>query len=112
MLLVLCIPFGLQMIDALASSQQEAGTLSVDFFRKRASPSWKTDDLVNDLSNASLDVDDKVKSENSSAEHELSLTDKTPKDDTGIKITMTFFEKHISHNPIRYSRKYTSFLCS
>uniref|UniRef100_A0A0E0QU88 Protein kinase domain-containing protein n=1 Tax=Oryza rufipogon TaxID=4529 RepID=A0A0E0QU88_ORYRU len=71
-----------EMIDALASSQQEAGTLSVDFFRKRASPSWKTDDLVNDLSNASLDVDDKVKSENSSAEHELSLTDKTPKDDT------------------------------
>uniref|UniRef100_A0A0E0B5P7 Hexosyltransferase n=1 Tax=Oryza glumipatula TaxID=40148 RepID=A0A0E0B5P7_9ORYZ len=71
-----------EMIDALASSQQEAGILSVDFFRKRASPSWKTDDLVNNLSNASLDVDDKVKSENSSAEHELSLTDKTPKDDT------------------------------
>uniref|UniRef100_A0A0E0EU62 Hexosyltransferase n=1 Tax=Oryza meridionalis TaxID=40149 RepID=A0A0E0EU62_9ORYZ len=71
-----------EMIDALASSQQEAGPLSVDFFRKRASPSWKTDDLVNDLSNASLDVDDKVKSENSSAEHDLSLTDKTPKDDT------------------------------
>ena len=74
------------MIDALASSQQEAGTLSVDFFRKRASPSWKTDDLVNDLSNASLDIDDKVKSANSS-------TDKTLKDDTGTKITMLFFKK-------------------
>ncbi|KAF2917191.1 hypothetical protein DAI22_09g175100 [Oryza sativa Japonica Group] len=64
-----------EMFDALASSQQEAGALSVDFFIKRASPSWKTDDLVNDLSNASLDIDDKVKSANSS-------TDKTLKDDT------------------------------
>uniref|UniRef100_A0A0D9XFZ6 Protein kinase domain-containing protein n=1 Tax=Leersia perrieri TaxID=77586 RepID=A0A0D9XFZ6_9ORYZ len=72
-----------EMIDALAANQQEAGALSVDFFRNRASPSWKTDDLVNDLSNASLDVDDKVKSENSSAEHDLSLSDKTPKDGTG-----------------------------
>jgi hypothetical protein len=80
------MPSGLQMFDALASSQQEAGALSVDFFIKRASPSWKTDDLVNDLSNASLDIDDKVKSANSS-------TDKTLKDDTGTKITMLFFKK-------------------
>lgn len=70
-----------EVIDAIAASQQEEGTLSLDFFRNHASPSWKTDDPVNDKSNASLDVDDKAKAENSSAEHDLPLTDKAPKDD-------------------------------
>lgn len=65
----------LQVIDAI-TGQQESGTLSVDFFRNHASPSWKTDDLVTEKS---IDVEEKVKSENSVPEHDLPQN-KSPKD--------------------------------
>jgi alpha-1,4-galacturonosyltransferase len=58
--------------------------LSLDFFRNRASPSWKTDDLV---SEKSMDVDGKVKAENNASEHDLPKN-KSPKDDPGTKINM------------------------
>ncbi|XP_062194287.1 polygalacturonate 4-alpha-galacturonosyltransferase-like [Phragmites australis] len=66
-----------EVIYAIAASQQEAGALSLDFFRNHASLSWKTDDLVNEKS---MDADSKAKAENSAAEHDLP-TNKSPKDD-------------------------------
>jgi hypothetical protein len=57
--------FWFQVIDAIVASQQETGTLNLDFFRDHASASWKTDDLVDYKMNTSLDVDDKAKAENS-----------------------------------------------
>lgn len=73
------------MIDAIAASQQEEGALSLDFFTNHASPSWKTDDLVTEKS---MHVDGKGKSENSVAEHDLPAN-KSPKD-PGNKINMNF----------------------
>nr|CAB3457687.1 unnamed protein product [Digitaria exilis] len=75
-----------EVIDAIVSSQQEEGTLSLDFFTNHASPSWKTDDLVTEKS---MHVNDKSK--NSVAEHDLPAK-KSPKDpdehqvDTAAKI--------------------------
>lgn len=77
--------FGLQVIDAITASQQEAGTLSLDFFRNHESPSWKTDDLVTDMS---MYVDGKANDENSVPEHDLP-TNKSPKD-SGTNINMNF----------------------
>jgi len=65
-----------EVFDAITASQQESGTLSLDFFRNHASPSWKTDDLVTEKS---MDVDDKAKAENSLPEHDLP-TNRSPKD--------------------------------
>ncbi|CAD6218415.1 unnamed protein product [Miscanthus lutarioriparius] len=65
-----------EVFDAITASQQESGTLSLDFFRNRASPSWKTDDLVIEKS---MDVDGKAKAENSLPEHDLP-TNRSPKD--------------------------------
>ncbi|TVU10148.1 hypothetical protein EJB05_43659 [Eragrostis curvula] len=73
---------GDQVMDAVAASQEEAGALSLDFFRNHASPSWKTDDLVNEKS---IDVDDKAKAENIAAEHDLP-TNKSPKNDSGNNV--------------------------
>ncbi|KAK3132840.1 hypothetical protein QOZ80_6AG0528440 [Eleusine coracana subsp. coracana] len=67
-----------EVIDAVAASQQEAGSLSLEFFRNHASPSWKTDDLV---SEKGTDAEDKVKAENSSADHNLT-NNKSAKDDS------------------------------
>jgi hypothetical protein len=75
--------FCLQVFDAITASQQESGTLSLDFFRNHASPSWKTDDLVTEKS---MDVDDKAKAENSLPEHDLP-TNRSPKD-PGTNISM------------------------
>nr|BAJ86220.1 predicted protein [Hordeum vulgare subsp. vulgare] len=69
-----------EVIDAIAASQQETGTLNLDFFRDHPSPSWKTDDLVDHKMNANLVVDDKAKAQNSSADHVIPLTHKAPKD--------------------------------
>jgi hypothetical protein len=80
---------GLQLIDDVAASQQEAGALSLDFFRNHASPSWKTDDLV---SEKTTDVDGKAKAENSASEHDLPKA-KSPKDDPGTK-NKCEFQKH------------------
>jgi len=84
-LISLCLDifFLLQVFDAITASQQESGTLSLDFFRNRASPSWKTDDLVIEKS---MDVDGKAKAENSLPEHDLP-TNRSPKD-PGTKINM------------------------
>jgi len=84
-LISLCLDifFLLQVFDAITASQQESGTLSLDFFRNHASPSWKTDDLVTEKS---MDVDGKAKAENSLPEHELP-TNRSPKD-PGTKINM------------------------
>jgi alpha-1,4-galacturonosyltransferase len=90
--------FWFQVIDAIAASQQETGTLNLDFFRDHASPSWKTDDLVDHKMNTSLDVDDKAKAENSTAEHDLSLTYKPPKDGSGIDIIVFSFKLFIYIN--------------
>jgi alpha-1,4-galacturonosyltransferase len=68
--------FRLQVFDAITASQQESGTLSVDFFRNHASPSWKTDDLVTEKS---MDVNDNAKAENSLLEHSVP-TNRSPKD--------------------------------
>ena len=87
--------FGFQVIDAIAASQQEKSTLNLDFFRDHASPSWKTDDLVDHKMNTSLDVDDKSKAEKSTAEHDSLLTYKAPKDDSGIDIIVFFFKLFI-----------------
>lgn len=75
----------LQVIDAIAASQQETGTLNLDFFRDHPSPSWKTDDLVDHKMNSNLVVDDKAKAQNSSGEH-VPLIYKAPKDGSGIDI--------------------------
>ena len=90
--------FGLQVIDAIAASQQEAGTLSLDFFRNYESPSWKTDDLVTDNG---MYADDKAKAENSAAEHDLP-TNNSPKD-PGANINMNF--RSYFHLLIRYTWK-------
>jgi len=90
--------FCLQVIDAIAASQQEKGTLSVDFFRNHESPSWKTDDLVTDKG---MNVDDKAKAENSAAEHDLP-TNNSPKD-PGANINMNF--RSYFHLLIRYTWK-------
>ena len=84
-LISLCLDifFLLQVFDAITASQQESGTLSLDFFRNHASPSWKTDDLVIEKS---MDVDGKAKAENSLPEHDLP-TNRSPKD-PGTKINM------------------------
>ncbi|NP_001345442.1 Polygalacturonate 4-alpha-galacturonosyltransferase [Zea mays] len=65
-----------EVFDAITASQQESGTLSVDFFRNHASPSWKTDDLVTEKS---MDVNDNAKAENSLLEHSVP-TNRSPKD--------------------------------
>jgi hypothetical protein len=83
--LCICTFFGLQVIDAITATQQEAGTLSLDFFRNHESPSWKTDDLVTDKS---MYVDGKANAENGVAEHDLP-TNKSPKD-SGTNINMNF----------------------
>jgi alpha-1,4-galacturonosyltransferase len=82
--------FWFQVIDAIAASQQETGTLNLDFYRDHASPSWKTDDPVDHKMNTSLDVDDKAKAENITAEHDSSLTYKAPKDGSGIDMIVSF----------------------
>ncbi|PWZ13232.1 Polygalacturonate 4-alpha-galacturonosyltransferase [Zea mays] len=65
-----------EVFDAITASQQESGTLSVEFFRNHASPSWKTDDLVTEKS---MDVNDNAKAENSLLEHSVP-TNRSPKD--------------------------------
>ncbi|ONM23070.1 Polygalacturonate 4-alpha-galacturonosyltransferase [Zea mays] len=77
-LIFLCLDifFRLQVFDAITARQQESDTLSLDFFRNHASPSWKTNDLVTEKS---MDVDDKAKAEISLPEHDLP-TNRSPKD--------------------------------
>ncbi|ONM23067.1 polygalacturonate 4-alpha-galacturonosyltransferase isoform X3 [Zea mays] len=65
-----------EVFDAITARQQESDTLSLDFFRNHASPSWKTNDLVTEKS---MDVDDKAKAEISLPEHDLP-TNRSPKD--------------------------------
>ncbi|ONM23068.1 Polygalacturonate 4-alpha-galacturonosyltransferase [Zea mays] len=65
-----------KVFDAITARQQESDTLSLDFFRNHASPSWKTNDLVTEKS---MDVDDKAKAEISLPEHDLP-TNRSPKD--------------------------------
>ncbi|VAI34981.1 hypothetical protein VPH35_091538 [Triticum aestivum] len=74
-----------EVIDAIATSQQETGTLNLDFFRDHPSPSWKNDDLVDHKMNTNLVVDDKAKAQNSSAEH-VPLIYKSPKDGSDSKV--------------------------
>jgi hypothetical protein len=84
-LIFLCLDifFRLQVFDAITARQQESDTLSLDFFRNHASPSWKTNDLVTEKS---MDVDDKAKAEISLPEHDLP-TNRSPKD-PGTKLNM------------------------
>ncbi|GJM99348.1 hypothetical protein PR202_ga16439 [Eleusine coracana subsp. coracana] len=77
-----------EVIDAVAASQQEAGSLSLEFFRNHASPSWKTDDLV---SEKGTDAEDKKLREKRREKRAMDLVHKD--DEARVKLENAAIER-------------------